>query len=321
MIKVKCPVCYAEFNVPDSTKTVTCPYCGATFTIEKDKEKIFKEGHFYFPLDKRDPFDLLMRFIERQYGAPADIRSFSSLVDKKLYYIPIHFFYIYGKANVYGSSRKFGNVIVTAEELDYIGIPAVNTPEAKLLNGYPFPIRGKRFFEEHIKRKGIYYDPKIDRKTAENLARQTLEEIIQNEASQSVSHVNNIYYENMIVDYRGLVHYPLWKIIYRYLGKEYIGYIDGATGIIINTEHPLTTKGRLEQFGLAILLIGIGAILGVFIYSLGYEPASIGSIIAGIVSASPAFTRSISLKVNASELQEMDEKKKVLFNKLLDMFI
>jgi len=320
-MKVKCPVCYAEFNVPDTVTTVTCPYCGATFIIKRDKVMAYKEGHFYFPLDKRDPFDLLMRFIERQYGAPADIRSFSSQIKRDLYFIPVHFFYIYGKAKVYGDSKKFGNIVVNVEELDYIGIPAVNTPEARLLNGYPFPIRGKRFFEENIKKKGIYYDPKIDKKTAEEIAQKTLYEILNNEAKQSIDHMRNILYENIIVDYRGLVHYPLWRIIYRYKGKEYVGYVDGATGIIIQTEHPLTTKGRIEQFGIALLLIGIGLALGVLLYTMKHELASFASFISGFVSAFPALTRSVSLKVQASELQEMDEKKKVLFNKLVDIFI
>jgi len=320
-MKVKCPACYAEFYVPDTATTVTCPYCGAVFTIAKDRLQLFKEGHFYFPLDKRDPFDILLRFVERQYGAPAEVRVLQTQLKRELYYIPVHFFYVYGKAKVYGRSRKFGNITLDVKELDYIGIPAVDTPEARILNGYPFPIRGKRFFEERIKSIGKYYEPTLSKDNAERIVRRIISDMLRNEARESVAHVKNIYFENLVVDYRGLIHYPLWKIVYKYKNSSYTGFIDGATGIVINAEHPLTPKGRIQQFAIALSLIAVGVLFGSFLFSLNHTLPAIVSFVTGFISGLPALTRSVSLKVRASELKELDERKKLLFDNIMNTFI
>ena len=305
---IECPVCGAEFSVPRTVSVTECPYCGTVFeTATKTKLQ-----HFYFPLMKEDPYDMLMKFLERQYGVPDDLRVSSTLAGRELHVVPVHFFHLHGRGVVRGKSRKLGRVRLVVEEVMDIGIPAVDGKFQRLLANYPFPLRGKRFYDESVKSMGTYYEPRVSYEEARREAEERLAKELRKEASQSVRRVEDLEYQLFKVEYKGLVHYPVWELTYRYEGESYAGYVDGATGVVILAEHPLSIKGKVSQALLAALFVLAGVASSLIVASQSWGSVSgIGAllgILAGVVSALPLLTRSIRRKVRASEIRVIREE-------------
>ncbi len=274
-MKVQCPTCSAEFAVPDTISVATCPYCGTTFKVES-REKVGE--HFFFPPIGKDPAGLLLKFISREYGAPADIVD-AKVKEKVLHYVPVHFFYIHG--NLTGS---------TAEEVMFIGIPAVKE-FTWLLRDYPFPVVGKRFFDENIVKKGKYYEPEIDRKDAEKEAISKVVEAIRKEASDSGDWFSE---ERLKLDvhYQGLVHYPIWEVHYEYGGEEFHGFIDGADGRVIEAEYPMTSEARKKAGVLGGGVLAAGIVAGIIFGTIGGVWGFLGGFIPGLAGAVPILFKS-----------------------------
>ncbi|NJD99450.1 hypothetical protein E3E26_06585 [Thermococcus sp. LS1] len=282
-MEVECPTCSAKFKVPDTVSVVTCPYCGTTFQLETREEV---DDHFFFPPMKKDPAGLLLKFLSRQYGAPADITG-AKVTKKELHWVPVYFFYLRGR------SKRWE----TIEEIKFIGIPA-GSPLAHLLHGYPFPIRGKRFFDEAVVKKGRYYEPKISKEEAEAKARAELESALRSEASQEDKSLGGFEIE---VKYQGLVHYPVWEVHYEYGGERFTGYVDGSDGRVIQGEYPLMSEARKKATILGGAVLGGGFLIGLIASAIygsiwgilgGLIPAGIGA--AGIFSKGSVRKRTVS---------------------------
>ncbi len=315
-MEVTCPHCSAVFTVPDTVKTVTCPYCGLVFHIgEEGKYEVSKVDHYYFPLDERDPYELLLKFVSRQYGSPADIASASSLTKRVLHYVPVYFFYLHGSAIVkpFLSNRR-----TRVEVVKYLGIPAIGGKLGLLLEDYPFPIRGKRFFEEDVKRAGVFHEPLFDAEEAKKKAEFFLTSALLDEARKSCSSISDLQEESKNVEYRGLVHYPVWELAYTYKGETYEGWIDGADGRIILVEHPITVAIRATQIAIGIGLITAGLVVGGFTSIIFHSILGIvGGIAAGFAGAIQPLIRSVEVKVKASQVRELGGTVPAGFTKIL----
>ncbi|HDI75618.1 MAG TPA: hypothetical protein ENF55_06645, partial [Thermoprotei archaeon] len=269
-MKTRCPVCGAELEVPETAQVFECPYCGTIFDTLKGSK--VDQQHFYFSPTVENPYDYLMRFIERQYGVPSDLRENASYRKRVLHMIPVYFFHLRGAADVKALSRKYGYFTASIEEVDDIGIPAVDNPVAQLLEDYPFPLRGKRFLDEKAVKSGVFYKPTLSPSYAETIARRRLENALISEASSMAEQIVSVNYRVFKVDLKGLVHYPVWEIEYGYRGNIFKGYVDGVTGTVIWTEHPLAAKSRALQLALGGFFIALGSLTAITVVaSLGKE--------------------------------------------------
>lgn len=265
-MEVQCPTCSAKFKVPDTVSVATCPYCGTTFHIHTNETS----DHFFFPLSKKDAGGALLKFLSRQYGAPADITG-AKIKKKELHWVPVHFFYLHGR------SKRWP----TIEEVMFIGIPA-GSPFQSLLTGYPFPIRGKRFFDEAAVSKGKYHEPEVPKEKAEEIARQTLLSALEGEARQEDKRLGEV---DMEVRYQGLVHYPVWEIEYEYGGESFKGYVDGSDNRVISAEYPLMSGARKKATAIGGVLAGMGVLIGLLATPIGGGWSFLGAVVPGAVGA------------------------------------
>ena len=285
-MEVTCPTCSAKFKVPDTVSVATCPYCGTTFHVHTGKES--EIDHFFFPPMREDPAGKLLKFLSRQYGAPADITD-AKVTKKELHWVPVYFFYLHGKSK----SKE------TVEEVEFLGIPA-GSPFKTLLAGYPFPIRGKRFFDESIVKKGKYYEPDISREEAERMARSRLESALKGEASEEGSWAGDL---ELNVKFQGLVHYPLWEIHYEYGGESFVNFVDGTDGRVVHAEYPLMSEARKKATLLGSGVIGAGIILGLVASDVtGTFWGIIGGLAAGIAGGVGIFSKGSVKKRTVSEV-------------------
>jgi len=116
-MKVVCPTCSAEFEVPVDAVTVECPYCGTVFEV-RGRAKV---EVFYFPLSREDPYDRLTRFIVRQYGVPEDVRVSSTLTGRRLHLVPVYMYHLEGKYKVFGRSSRLDVYFVNTSSTSEIG--------------------------------------------------------------------------------------------------------------------------------------------------------------------------------------------------------
>ena len=268
-MEIQCPTCSARFKVPDTVSVATCPYCGTTFHVHTGKEA--EEEHYFFSPMKEDPAGKLLKFLSRQYGAPADITG-ARVTKKELHWVPVHFFYAHGRY------RRWE----TIEEVFFEGVPA-GSPLASLLDGYPFPVRGKRFFDQSIVGKGEYYEPELLKEDAEKRVYEHLISALRSEALEEdkpFESGDEVEYE---IKYQGLVHYPVWEVAYEYNGEEFRdNYVDGSDGRVIKAEYPLMSEARKKATVLGAGLLGTGLILGVIAAGLY---GSVWGILGGLASA------------------------------------
>jgi len=285
-MEVTCPTCSAKFKVPDTVSIATCPYCGTTFHVHTGEES--QVDHFFFPPMKEDPAGKLLKFLSRQYGAPADIVD-AKVTKKELHWVPVYFFYLHGRSK----SKE------TVEEVEFFGIPA-GSPFTTLLTEYPFPIRGKRFFDESIVKRGKYYEPDLDREKAETIARSRLESALKREASEESAYAGGL---ELNVKFQGLVHYPLWEIHYEYGGERFVNFVDGTDGRVIRAEYPLMSEARKKATLLGAGVIGTGLILGVAAsVAVGGLWGLVGGFAGGFAGALGIFTKGSVKKRTVSEV-------------------
>ena len=310
LVEIECPYCGARFKVPETAGEATCPYCGAVFIVKKGLSEKVEQKHFYFPIDKRfDPYERLMRFLLRQYASPRDLWRLSSLTKRVLHYVPVYYFYAQVIGEVYGRSHQFGERIIRVEEITHVTIPVSKTFFDQLLYDYPFPLRGRRFFNPEIMKMGAYYEPKIDENEALEIAKTMVSERIKKEAAESIKNVFHFKPKVFQVEPRGLVHYPIWEIEYLYMGEKYRAFVDGSTGVVIRAEYPQTVKGRTLAFGAATMLFLSGLIGGIGYGVLtgdtqGAFIALLSGMLVGGAAALPAFSRSVTKKVTVTEIEE-----------------
>ena len=285
-MEVTCPTCSAKFKVPDTVSIATCPYCGTTFHVHTGEES--QVDHFFFPPMREDPAGKLLKFLSRQYGAPADIVD-AKVTKKELHWVPVYFFYLHGRSK----SKE------TVEEVEFFGIPA-GSPFTTLLTEYPFPIRGKRFFDESIVKRGKYYEPDLDREKAETIARSRLESALKREASEESAYAGGL---ELNVKFQGLVHYPLWEIHYEYGGERFVNFVDGTDGRVIRAEYPLMSEARKKATILGVGMIGTGLILGVAAsVAVGGLWGLVGGFAGGFAGALGIFTKGSVKKRTVSEV-------------------
>ena len=296
-MKVTCPGCGAAFEVPETVKTITCPYCGLVFG-----ERV-RGDHYYFPVIREEPYRILLGFLKRQFGIPIDIELNSSLLDQKLHYVPVYFYYMSGKATGICGRRE------TAAYVCHHGGVVASTDFQGLLANYPFPIRGKRFFKKELEKFEGYHEPEFSEDRSRELAEEMLKWKLMEELHKQCEDLDQVIFEDLRLDYRGLVHYPIYYLKYSYKGESYEAYLDGSDGKVILAEHPLKLEMRVIEISTAIGIIlaalAIGFILSSMIHTI---IPMLTSIIPAMASSFPLLKRGVRFRVTASELKVLTEE-------------
>jgi len=296
-MKVTCPGCGAVFEIPETVKTITCPYCGLVFG-----EKA-REDHYYFPAIRGEPYKILLGFLKRQFGIPMDIELNSSLLDQKLHYVPVYFYYMRGKAAGICGGRE------TMAYVCHHGGVVASTSFQGLLADYPFPIRGKRFFKRELEEFEGYHKPEFGEDRSRELAEKMLKRKLVDELHKQCDDLDRVIFEDLRLDYRGLVHYPIYHLKYSYKGRIYEAYLDGSDGKVILAEHPLKLETRvveiLTALGITLAALAMGSILSSIAHTI---IPLLTSLIPAIASSIPLLKRGVELRVTASELKTLTEE-------------
>ncbi|RLE52305.1 MAG: hypothetical protein DRJ26_04875 [Candidatus Methanomethylicota archaeon] len=277
---MKCPHCGAEFDVPEGTTAAVCPYCGTTINMAT---KEIEAEHYIFPviynLDKA--YKKLKAIISRQFGVPVDFSDSATLVHRQLHYIPLYVYHVEGKAIC-----KDSEVL----EVDYVAVPALKLAPVPIPENYRFPVRGRQYFKPAILEMGKYYSPALSREALEKFAKSKIYYRLLSEARLSCPGAPI----EIKCKYEGLVHYPIWELIYTYQNEKFKGVVDAVCGEVFFAEYPMSTLHRTISLGLAVGVVAGGLLVGLAIGFLlkSALTSAVGGLIAGIAGAFPPLTKS-----------------------------
>lgn len=168
-------------------------------------------------------------------------------------------------------------------------------------------MRGKRFFEERIRSLGFYHELSLDAKMGMELAAQRLRQALSREASECCRNALRFEVEESKVEYRGLIHYPIWSLSYEYRGEVYEGYVDGADGKVIIVEHPSSFEARALQVTTALAIVSASLAMGIT-FSIFTPFAILGALIPGVASVAFLLARGVTRRVKASEIKEIEDR-------------
>ncbi|WP_457741392.1 hypothetical protein [Thermococcus sp.] len=295
-MKVKCPNCGAEFEVKE-VGVVECPYCG--FKIKLGETRVFT-----YPLRVENPWEPLTAFIRIQRLSPNDVEWKSRLVGRELLYVPLYLFFVRARGVARkGLISKDGAGYV--EFFNYMTVPAVKGFDE--LIGYPLPVRGRRYFDGHL--KGKLLEKSLSDEEAKKLLKNKVRELLKREA-EKYFHWNSVEvgmpgFEPQL---DGLVYYPIWRIEYRYGPFKYRAYVDGSDGRVPYAEFPISAFKRITNFVLGALLLASGLwVAKALPFSSAIAP--LGSIPASLLASYPSLRRAFTIRGRASEHKLLSEAK------------
>ena len=278
-MRIKCPNCGAEFEAPDQSYYVICPYCGITLRRVKGIGFKPETGHYYYPVNQRDPYHELVRFIYSNAPVPDDFIDSADLRDRKLYYIPMYSYYVEGEVTIYGLRE----IITTYRYGEYVAVPAVDAGVVtKLLAPWNTALEGKKPFDPRIKSMGKYYEPEIHPYDASWFAELVYKWWSRIRVWRELGRIYGVDASISMTRYTGLIHYPVWEIRYHYSGRDYKAYVDGVDNRVILAESPGSFRKNL-------VLISYIALLSLAIaYGSYFTLSNIGLLekLRGIASAS-----------------------------------
>ena len=281
MKTLQCPYCGARFEVPETVTIAVCPYCGTT--VWQATGEIFKE-HYMFTLaiEYNKAFDNVRRIAQRQFAAPEDIEEEARPEAGKIHFLPLYLYQVKVRAecpdNPEAGLEEEYRVVLALKE----SIPGFPT-------SYPFPVRGRKFFEPATLERGKYYQPDINPK-------EFLEKVSEKARRKALREAYNSCPNPKLVDetkWIGIVHFPVWEIEYSYSGNRFRALVDGSEGNVIYLEYPIGTKERG-----VLLSIGIGGIIASLLLGLGVGAAAhhaIAGAAGGFIASLPGAYSALSL--------------------------
>lgn len=286
--EVQCPYCGARFTVPETVSIAVCPYCGTTVRVETG-ERLAEHYMYDARFDVNSAYRRAIGVALRQFAAPEDLGSGASIARGLLHYVPLYLFHI----RVIASCPD--NPEAGIEER-YVSVLATSTRPRGLSRYYPFPTRGRRYFEPAKLEMGKYHQPDVK-------PEEILERLTPVYAGRALMEAYNDCDEPKVRDesrWEGLVHYPFWELAYTYNGEEYYALVDATDGTVVYLEYPIAGKkrGALAAGAIASLAAGlVGGILGghYAMASLAVAPGHAAWAAAGIVSGVPAAYRLLRL--------------------------
>lgn len=272
--RLRCPYCGAEIEAPATVSTIVCPYCGTAFhaeTLETVRE------HYTFEVTRSSSQAFLQarRVAARQFAAPQDLEEEASLERAYLHYVPFYLYHAKARASCPGNPEA-------GLEDKYATRLAMNPP-GWLPKNYPFPVRGRRFFEPRRLRGGRYHEPSIDPEGP-------LEEIRRLAVDRALGEARNECSNPSVADetkWEGLVHHPFWEISYRYRGESFHAVVDAAGGEVLEAEYPLGARETaLARAGAAASTAASLVIGGLLAGGLGLP--LLGGALGGLAAGLPA---------------------------------
>jgi hypothetical protein len=306
-----CPQCGAGHSVREGDVTVRCRYCSTVFRTFAEEQRYLLPVYY----DSSAALENFLLWVKKQVGVEESLPFNIELAKVELHFYPFWVVSLDVRTSftglgedaeyagkVDGAYREVRTVYKresgTLERSFEYAIPASpEIPEAK--KGYRISSRGRSYFSsEYVKRTGgVLHGATIDRARAIELAKELAKNEMTWQIMREVVQVDRRS-DEVNVGEAVFVSVPVWRVTYRFKGKEYHAMIDASSSRVIQATYPpdvlekagymgIGVAHMVAAFAFAALLFGLGALpaatafIGFAAAAAGYLSRAIGPTRAG----------------------------------------
>ena len=260
--EVVCPYCSAPISVTAYENVITCLYCGTTFVKGGEVVKDHRMGMINYK--PREIFDIFKEWALRKPETPDDILVKASMTGYDLTLYPYWVFKLDIKA-VYSAYKKARSSRVTGVEHETltIAIPASEEMHSTVLSDYEFSVRGKIYYNSHVVKSlgaKVLNANVSPEKAKERAFRKALDSLRKKLEKTGLTRISFDPSTSISVEDMMYVHIPVYRITYRYGGRQYRFLADASDSKIVYAEIPTGKVFRVISIGAAVaslLLAGI----------------------------------------------------------------
>jgi len=243
--KLSCSHCGAPISFEPGEIIATCKYCGYTVVIQTGKAFTFEHSMLlnkYNPTQIEEPIKNWMR---TGFLKPQDLARKSKIIEKNLTYVPFWIITAEAETVYKGIFERITPPVVKEGRIKkkYNWLVLARRASEFPTREYDVPLEGKISYDfRKIEDFAKTLNSEIDKNEALENAKQEIEEHHQYLAQQDVDKIIEIKNEIRISE-TVYLHAPIWLIKYEYKSKNYMLWIDGATGTVIKGDIPSTEFG------------------------------------------------------------------------------
>jgi len=282
-----CPQCGAQYELKEGDVAVKCRYCSTVFKTFADEQRYLLPVHY----DTSTAVENFLLWVKKQIGYEESLPFHIELRNAELHFYP---FWVVS-LNIKTSFTGLGEDVEYSGRADggYRNIRTVYKRESGVLErffefsipasreipvaekGYKVSARGRSFYSsDYIKRVGgVLHGATLDRNGATNLAIELAKGEMTMPIMREVVRVDERS-DDVNISEAVFINVPVWRISYRFKGKDYYAMVDASSCRVIQATYPPDILEKASYTG-----IGIGHMVAAFalaglLLTLGLLPAA-----------------------------------------------
>ena len=238
--ELSCSHCGAPISFEPGEIIATCKYCGYTVVIETGKAFIFEHSMLLNKYDGAQIEERIKEWMRSGFLKPPDLARKAKIIEKTLTYLPFWVVSVDAESTYKGVFERISPPLVKegkiAKKYDWLILArkATDFPTKE----YDVPLEGKVPYDfRKIEGFAKVLNSEIDKEEAVAIAKQEIEEHHRYLARQDVDKIIEMKNE-LKINQTVYLHAPVWFIKYDYGGKNYVLWVDGASGVVIKGDIP-----------------------------------------------------------------------------------
>ena len=239
---IRCSHCGAPVDFQPGEIIATCRYCGFTTVIETGEAFKFEHSLLLNKFNEIEIEAVIKDWMNSGFLKPSDLPKKSKILNKDLVYLPFWIVSVEAKTRYKGIFERIAPPVLKENKIEkeYNWLVLAREASGFPTREYDIPLEGKIPFDfRRIEGFARVLNSEIERDEALDLTKQEIEAHHRYLLQQDVDRIIEIYTE-MNVKQAVYLHSPIWFVKYEYKGQVYHLAIDGAGGMVIKGDIPLS---------------------------------------------------------------------------------
>jgi len=286
MIRYVCPQCGAVYEVKEDDLVVRCQYCSTVFRTFAEEQRYLLPAYY----DSSSAIEHFLLWVKKQLGYDESLPLHIELKGAELHFYPFWVVslsiktsfsglgedaeYHGGGGGVYRSVRTiYKEESGSFERFFEYSVPASNEiPAAE--KGYRVSARGRKFYSSSYIEQvgGVLHGATLDRKDAVDRAVESAKNIMTGLVEREVVRVEERS-DEVDVSQVVFVNVPVWRVSYRFKGRDYLTMIDASSCRTIQATYPPDIVEKVSYVGLGLGHAVAAFVLAGLLSTLGFMPA------------------------------------------------
>jgi predicted Zn finger-like uncharacterized protein len=308
-----CPECGASYDVGEDEVVVKCEHCSTVFKTLADQKRYLVPVYY----DSSSAIENYLLWVKKQLGYDEALPLHLELKKVELHFFPFWAVTLHANTSFNGTGEdaeySWGNAggyrsvktIYREEQGSFDRFLELSIPASgeipKVCEDYKVSAKACKFYSSSYVKEvgGLLHGVTVDAdkavQTAKDIAAAQLTALISEEVVEVKSREDDIDIEQAL-----FLYVPVWRIVYRFRGKEYLAVIDAASSRTMYATYPPDIPEKAGYAGLGLAHAGAG-ILSMALLSRWSLVSPITGFVGFIVASATYFSRSFRPTVAEEE--------------------